>query len=309
MKKIIISVLLVLTMLTAIFTFTGCFGSSGVEQTAAYGEAIDIEDGLTLTLVDVEEWYGSSSDKLETGNVYVFLHFYAKNNGTEDGYLNSLDETSYCDDIAINPDSLIWDHDGEEIWGNVAPGKSRTGYIAYEVPSSWEKIEFIYEPFLGDKTTFIAEKGDVNKNPIVNQNTNDNSNNNSTVNGIKVGETASYGSFQITFNEVVEYVDTDQFKMDTPAAGKTFIVLHFTVKNVSSSDAYFSSYNEDSYCDDLAINTKTLWNYDGNEIWGDTSAGKTRIGYIAYEVPTDWQKIEFIYDDNITFVAYSSDIQ
>lgn len=131
-----------------------------------------------------------------------------------------------------------------------------------------------------------------------------------------VGGSLQNDDFKITFQGIEEYVDTDEFAMDIPAKGKTFIVLKFTVEGIGDEDAYVNMFNEDSYCDDVAIDTKMLFDYEGDEIWGDVAVGKTRNGYVAYEVDKNWEKIEFIYqwdtwddDATMTFTAYNKDLK
>ena len=131
-----------------------------------------------------------------------------------------------------------------------------------------------------------------------------------------VGEALQCDTFQITLTEVAEYVDTDEFKMDEPDDGKMFVILKFKIEGIGSENDYFNMFYEDSYCDDVSIDPTMLFNYDGDTVWGDIVSGKTRVGYIAYEVDKNWNKIDFIYqydltddDCTMTFTAYKKDMK
>ena len=324
MKKFLSLTLLVFMLISCTAAFSGCFSISTDSETgdsktvANVGESLVI-DTLTVTLNSVNEYVDNSGwDDAEEGKIFVILNFTVKNNGTSDDSFSSFNEGSYCDDVAIDT-AFLWNYDGDEIWGSVNAGRSKIGYVAYEAPKNWQKIELIYQELFGDEFTFVATKADLNKAPTeTNKDTNTdtttdtNTNTNTQTSGIKVGETGYLGSLKFTFERVEEYIDTEDWALDIPAAGKTFILLHFTVKNEGSTNDYINSFYEDSYCDDFAIDpVSILFDYDGDTIWGDVASGRMRTGYIAYEVDTDWEKIEFVYEtfsNDITFVAYRSDL-
>ena len=239
-------------------------------------------------------------------------------------------EDSYCDDVAIDPESLLLNYGSNVLWGNVAAGRVRIGYIAYEAPIGWNKIEFTYKPLLGDKITFVAYNKDISRNANSNETENkttvtvteketvtEQQPNKPMETVCKVGEKITVNNFEFTFMGMEKYVDTSDWTMDTPEEGKEFIILKLKVKNVGTEDGYLNMFYEDSYCDDVAIDPESLlFNYGGDTIWGDVAAGKAREGYVAYELPIGWEKIEFIYDfsllsntnNKITFVGYNSDI-
>ena len=73
-------------------------------------------------------------------------------------------EDSYCDDVAIDPETLLFNYSGDMIWGDVAVGKVREGCVAYELPIGWEKIEFIYDFSIisgGSNITFVGYNSDI----------------------------------------------------------------------------------------------------------------------------------------------------
>ena len=130
-----------------------------------------------------------------------------------------------------------------------------------------------------------------------------------------VGQTLSAGDLEFTFVGVEKYVDKSDWALDNAADGKEFIVFKIKVKNVGDEDGYINMFYEDSYCDESAIDpVSLLFNYDGDTIWGDVAVGRTREGYVAYEAPIGWEKIEFVYEElfggnKITLVAYAKDVK
>ena len=334
MKKVLSVVLVVFMLVTCLSSCGFLFADSGEEgsdqgaSTCKVGESIKCGN-IQFTFKNVIIYVDNSSyalDKAESGKEFVVFELEAKNIGNEKEHVNMFYEDSYCDDVAIDPESLLFNYSGDTIWGDVAAGRARNGYIAYEAPIGWGKIEFIYKPIGGDKITFVAYTEDV-------ENTNSNSTANAadsekeTVNGqpsnkpvetvCRVGEKITSHNIEFTFVGIEKYVDTDNWAMDIPESGKEFIILKFKVKNVGNQNEHINMFYEDSYCDDVAIDPESLlFNYSGDTIWGDVAAGKAREGYVAYELPIGWEKLEFIYtfslsgntNNNITFVGYNSDI-
>lgn len=335
MKKKL-SLIMVAVMLT--FCLFGC-GFLGSEDSAEQGEKV-CKVGETIKYGDLEFTFKSvdiyvdnsdwAMDKADDGKEFVILSFEAKNNGESDDYINSLNEDSYCDDSAIDPVSLLFNYDGDTIWGDIAAGRMRKGYVAYEAPIGWEKIELIYQEFLGDKITFVAYSSDVtrgnnsesNKQPSETQDTNNNENSSSDIQSTEnqetkdltcsVGQIVTMQGVEFTFLEIEKYVDTSDWVMDKADDGYEFVILKLKAKNIGESSVRISSFNEDSYCDDTAIDPESLlFNYTGDTIWGEIASNKSREGYVAYQLPIGWEKIEFIYTSDsqkITFIANSSDI-
>ena len=130
-----------------------------------------------------------------------------------------------------------------------------------------------------------------------------------------IGETVVCGDLEFTLDSVEEYVDTSSgYIKDEPAAGNTFIILNFTVKNVGDEDEYINSFYYEAYVDDVSISVAPplFYNYEGKELSGDIAAGKMAKGYVALEVSKTFEKIEFIYDDfgeKITVTVNKSDVK
>jgi hypothetical protein len=131
-----------------------------------------------------------------------------------------------------------------------------------------------------------------------------------------LGETVYSGDLEFTLDSVTEYVDTsDGFIKDEPKAGKTFIILNFTVKNAGSKDEYINPFYYSAYVDDVSISVTPplFYNYEGEDLSGDLAAGKTAKGYVALEVSKTFEKIDFIYEpmsgDKITVTVNKSDVK
>lgn len=327
MKKILISLLLIFAMLISVVGLVGCIdtdtdngnsstnsGNSGntSKTEAEVGDTLTIGD-LKVTFESVVEYEDTGDfaiDEADDGYVFVVLNFYIQNVGDDETF-NTFYEDSYCDNVAIDT-TLLFNYNTDSIFGEIKAGRAKTGHIAYEAPENWNKIEFVYDELFGKDYTFTAYK----KN-LTTYNPDDNSNSNDTpapapTSGTKVGESITIGSFNVSFTSVEEYVDNDEIKIDTPEDGKVFIVLRFSITNNGTDDETFNMFYEDSYCDGLAIDTTILFNCEGDSIFGEIAAGRSRVGYIAYEVDEDWEYIEFMYEalfgDEATFIAYSSDI-
>lgn len=343
MKKLLSLLLLVLLVVTC---FSGCGilsddssdeGSSneGKSDVCLVGNKIKSGD-LQFSFTGVEIYVDNSSivmDKAEEGKEYVILNIEVKNTGKDNEHVNMFYEKSYCDDVAIDPESILFNHSGETIWGDVASGKIRKGYIAYEAPIGWEKIEFTYDPLGDNEITLVAYSKNVDRNGKV-ENTEKNdkeetsSNNQQTTQTTpppqthesvcKVGETLTSNNLEFTFVGIENYVDTSDWVLDKPENGYEFVILKLKAKNVGQEPEYINMFSEDSYCDDVAVEPESLlFNYGGETIWGDVAQGKVRMGYVAYELPIGWEKIEFTYDfsllgngaNKITFVGCKSDIK
>ena len=116
----------------------------------------------------------------------------------------------------------------------------------------------------------------------------------------RLGETLDYQGLQLTFDSIENYVDNSGFALDKPSDGKLFIVLWFTASNTTGEDLFINMFLEDSYCDDFGIDpVSLLFNIEGAQLWGNVAAGKKSKGYVAYEVPENWETLEFQYTPEV----------
>ena len=111
-----------------------------------------------------------------------------------------------------------------------------------------------------------------------------------------VGQTLDRGGIQFTFDRAERYVDESDFVMDTAADGYEFILLWFSVYNATEESYHINMFSERSYLDGVSTSPVVLlFGVDGETLWGDVSADRTRIGFVGYEVPIGWSEIEFRY--------------
>lgn len=110
-----------------------------------------------------------------------------------------------------------------------------------------------------------------------------------------VGETAEQNGVQITLTNVTESAGNEFLK---PESGKIYILMEFDITNNSNDDINISSIaNFEAYCDDYSIN-QSLGGLQApeasgkNQLDGSVASGKKMNGIIAYEVPSDYKKIE-----------------
>lgn len=117
------------------------------EVIAKVGETLDYK-GIKFTLDSVSEYVDDSefqADKPEEGKMFIMLSFTVSNETQENAYINMFNEDSYCDDISIEP-KILFGAKGDNLWGDVASGKKRQGFVAYEVSKDWSTLEFHYKP-------------------------------------------------------------------------------------------------------------------------------------------------------------------
>lgn len=136
-------------------------------STAGVGSTIEY-DGLKITLDSVTKYTDTTAyplDKPDAGNIYILLNFTVSNDTEEDRNFNLFYEDSYCDDISIDPELMLVNAPGDMVFGEIAAGKKKKGYVGYQVPSNWGTLEFQYQTvsFLSktDKAIFKVTSSDV----------------------------------------------------------------------------------------------------------------------------------------------------
>ncbi len=95
----------------------------------------------------------------------------------------------------------------------------------------------------------------------------------------------------------------DAFTKETAKSGNVFLILFMEAENTSAEDGYFNRLYFEAYVDTYAVNQSVLFTDidDQGTISGDVAAGKKIKGYLAYEVPEDWQEFEITYKDGVVF--------
>lgn len=107
-----------------------------------------------------------------------------------------------------------------------------------------------------------------------------------------LNETAVFNTLKITATEIKESSGSTYF---TPAEGKIFVGVNFTIENISDEEQTISSILLfDAYVDDVACDLSFTASaaFDGNSLDGTIAPGKKIIGWYAVEVPADWAELE-----------------
>ena len=130
------------------------------EQTVfTQGEIAEMND-IQITLVGYEESAGSEYNTPAEGNVYLLANFEITNNSDSDLTVSSaMSFEAYADDYALNYSisALIEKSDSTQLDGTVAPGKKMNGWIGYEVPADWLKVEIHFTDNVWSDNKFIFE--------------------------------------------------------------------------------------------------------------------------------------------------------
>lgn len=126
------------------------------------GDSVTLDD-VTITLLSMSESGGSEYNKPEDGNVFLLLEFLFENNSSEEvtiGTMGNFD--AYVDTYAVSTsyEGIVEAGADKALDKAVAPGKKLQGFIAYEVPTSWQVLEVNVTPdfFSSATAEFIISK-------------------------------------------------------------------------------------------------------------------------------------------------------
>lgn len=115
-----------------------------------------------------------------------------------------------------------------------------------------------------------------------------------------VGDTAEMNDVQVAF---VNYEESSGSEYNTPTDGNVFVLANFEITNNSDSELTISSLMSfEAYADDYALNYSLgalMEKGDSTQLDGTIAPGKKLNGWIGYEVPADWSKVEIHFTDNV----------
>lgn len=116
----------------------------------------------------------------------------------------------------------------------------------------------------------------------------------------KQGEVAEMNDVQVT---LMGYEESTGSEFNTPAEGNVFVLANFEIANDSDSELSISSaLSFEAYADDYALNYSfgaLMEKTDSTQLDGTVAPGKKMNGWIGYEVPADWSKVEIHFTDNV----------
>lgn len=116
----------------------------------------------------------------------------------------------------------------------------------------------------------------------------------------KVGEIAELKDVQVV---LLDYEESNGSQWNSPADGNVFVLAEFEITNNSDKELAISSLlSFEAYADDYALNysLSALLVKDGlTQLDGAIAAGKKMKGWIGWEVPAEWEKVEIHFTDNV----------
>lgn len=114
-----------------------------------------------------------------------------------------------------------------------------------------------------------------------------------------IGETAEMNDVQVT---MTDYSESNGSEWNEPADGKIYVLVEFEIQNNSDSElAISSALSFEAYADDYAANDSlgALMENKETQLDGSIASGKKMRGWVGYEVPVDWKKLEIHFTDNV----------
>ncbi|MBR3099907.1 MAG: DUF4352 domain-containing protein [Clostridia bacterium] len=143
---------------------TSLFRMQSDAQTYEPGETAVVGD-YEITMTNLLESKGSQYGKPDKGNVFVIAEFSIKNNSKEDLDISSImcfsaeaDGTTYS--LSFTADTVAMFSGMIQFDMSIAPGKTGTGIVGYEVPEKWKELRITVTPdfFSSEKAAFLMKK-------------------------------------------------------------------------------------------------------------------------------------------------------
>ena len=102
-------------------------------------------DDIRITLNDVLMYSSLGDNTPAAGKEYLVFFFDVENLDDESLYLSSYSFDGYVDGYSVQSKFIYDSIDGyEEISSTLAPGKNTSGYVLFEVDTTWENLEIRY---------------------------------------------------------------------------------------------------------------------------------------------------------------------
>ena len=114
-----------------------------------------------------------------------------------------------------------------------------------------------------------------------------------------IGETAEMNDVQVT---MTDYSENNGSEWNKPTDGKVYVLVEFEIQNNSDSElAISSALSFEAYVDDYSANLSlgALIENGQTQLDGSIASGKKMRGWIGYEVPDNWKKLEVHFTDNV----------
>lgn len=114
-----------------------------------------------------------------------------------------------------------------------------------------------------------------------------------------IGETAEMNDVQVT---MTDYAENKGSEWNAPADGQIYVLVEFEIKNNSDAElAISSALSFEGYADDYLANLSlgALMENEQTQLDGSIAPGKKMRGWIGYEVPEDWKRLEVHFTDDV----------
>lgn len=113
-----------------------------------------------------------------------------------------------------------------------------------------------------------------------------------------VGETAELKGVQVTMTNFEESTGKDYI---IPTDGNVFVLAEFEITNNTNGEISVSSIlSFEAYADDYSLNySVSAMTLKDSQLDGTIAAGKKMKGWIGWEVPEDYEKVEIHFKDNV----------
>ncbi len=303
MKKIVKTVCLILVLLLFMVMAVGCGDSDtdakqvGTVDANSTQEDVVLKDkyyvgdeldanGMSMVYVSSKE-YKSDNQFIqpESGNKYICLEFYAKNDSDSDMSISEFDFECYADGYVA--EQLYLEED--TLSASLSKGRFTTGKVYFEVPKDASDIEVEYEInwFSDQKITFVFE-GDKDSGFTPELTTT------ASEDAYKAGAIVEVSDLRITYLGCSEYKSANQFVQ--PNSGNKFISLEFEFENIGQSDEFISSMSFTCYADGRSCDSTYIRDDD---LSATISSGKKAKGTVSFEIPKDSNLVEVEYEPNV----------
>lgn len=158
---IVINVVISIFCLGTIINFSGMKYSLNTSKNDyknefGIGETAELND-IKVTLSDYKESEGSVINKPEDGNVFLLAQLNIENNTENDLAISSvLSFNAYADDYALDFSlSALIEKDGNQLDGTIPAGKKMKGWIGWEVPKDYQKVEIYFSANVWNDEDFV----------------------------------------------------------------------------------------------------------------------------------------------------------
>lgn len=121
---------------------------------------------------------------------------------------------------------------------------------------------------------------------------------------IKIGELSASQQYS-DINRTIKVLGLKEYKklkskkyIDNASKGKKFLILFLSIKNNSNEDDYINYNYISAKVDGIETEHTAIFNKPKNypTIFDTIKSGKNAAGFIVWEVPSGWKKLEFTYN-------------